>query len=46
MVGDIGQPTLRLVVVIFGTSGFIHFKCMLVLTLFVTYAICDMIPLF
>ena len=32
--------------VFFGYSGFTHFKCMLALTLFVTYAICDMIPLF
>ena len=37
----------RLVVIrfCFDYSGFTHFKCMLALTLFVTYVICDMIPL-
>ena len=40
------NPRFRLVVVIFDTSGFNHFKCMLAFTLFVTYVICDMFPLF
>ena len=47
MVGDIGQPThLHYDMFLFLYDRISSYKCMLVLTLFVTYAICDMIPFF